>query len=134
VLDSFLPPREATAIAEEVAGAYTAGLLSQCGAVGGGRFGRGESFEDSAMRSDMLGYFDGTEPEWTNIGSSLKRVLDKMVSYHIMRDIVYYLKFYLYFKPYRARSYLNYVMPPQLIALRIIWYQSCLKLAQGQEQ
>ena len=81
VIDHFLPPTEAEAIRQEVQAADTNGLLSRNGILGGGRRGREESYENKSLRSDTLGYFDGTENEWTAIGSSLKRVLEKMVSF-----------------------------------------------------
>ena len=79
VIDHFLPLTEARSIRSEVVAAYEQGLLTQEGVIGGGRFGRSESFTDKALRSDVLGYFDGTEPEWVKNGTNLQRVLDKMV-------------------------------------------------------
>lgn len=80
VIDHFLPPLEASCIAKEVKDSHDSGLLSTKGTVGGRKLGRSESFENTSLRSDVLGYFDGTEPEWTRQGSLLQRVLDKMVS------------------------------------------------------
>lgn len=79
IVDHFLPPTEASSVRGEVTSAYEQGLLTHSGATGGGRFGRSESFTDRALRSDVLGYFDGVEPEWRRNGDGLKRALDKMV-------------------------------------------------------
>lgn len=84
IIDNFLLQDEAKALRAEVGRAYDAGLLKAAGTIGGGRFGRSESFTDESLRGDILGYFDGTEEEWIRCGSTLKRILDKMVSYIVL--------------------------------------------------
>jgi hypothetical protein len=58
--------------------AHNDGLLSTNGIIGGGRSGKDLSYENSEIRGDVLGYFDGTEGNWSGT-HILPRVLDKMV-------------------------------------------------------
>lgn len=78
VVDNFLLRSEIETIQNEVKLAKENGLLSINGIVGGGRTGKDVSFENPEIRSDILGYFDGTEENWPST-RILPRVLDKMV-------------------------------------------------------
>jgi hypothetical protein len=53
-------------------------LLSNHGVIGGGRSGKDVSFENSEIRGDVFGYFDGTEEIFSQT-KTLSRVLEKMV-------------------------------------------------------
>jgi hypothetical protein len=64
----------------QVEGAYQEGRLADEGIVGGGRSGKSEAFNDKSIRSDTLGYFDGTQAEGWARDSALPQALAKMVS------------------------------------------------------
>lgn len=77
VVDGFLLPSEARDLRIEVLEAYASGLLSETGKTGGGRSGKSTAYEDKSVRSDQLGYFDGTSSDWGK-GDVLSRALAKM--------------------------------------------------------
>ena len=58
VIDGFLGPSGAEAARRELVAAYQAGFISDTGALGGGRDGRSEKWQEVELRSDSIGWFD----------------------------------------------------------------------------